>query len=847
MKKLVLSLAILGALGLSGCGSETIEDVKQDVIDNDSAVPISARVVFDPSNGVLSVPNDLLFQGTLDGTLNIPVDDPTNGGDPFVALNGLDGWSTANPFVLDINFPEGNTLDGDSVFSPESVRIFEVEMGGGADECASVVRGLACKVLGELVYTQDFITQKSGNAVAVVPLKPLKPKTSYLLVMTNNLKDDKGYSVAGSTTYELVRQDINTKPLGSEAQLGLQAVINSFEAVAVSGGVAKDNIIYTAAITTQSTMDVLATNKQLLAANAQAYAASMGTQGSVPGIGMVDTGISVADVFAMLGDANPIAGNAELAAIYSTANYMKGSITLPYYAGVPMQSNPMAPVNDWWKSLCDSGAMLAGLAASNPGAIPAEPVSVTDGICMQVSAAAGLPAPGLRDLSAAFPVDIERHLTKFSPVAAPRGASDIPGIGNPGEIEVQMTTPDAAVATAVRASLGLPALVKPDAGWPVVILQHGITSIKEDMLAITGILSLYGMATVAIDHPLHGSRGFDLNGDMVDEINASTVSATHYMNLASLLTTRDNLRQSTSDIVGLRFGLNFMQFFDATMTPAANDLDVGKVSFLGHSLGAITGINAIALANSPLDPAIDPAFKISTNTLAMPGVMVANFLMESGAFGDVIKSSLTYAQLPAFKAYVDTLFGVDESGNSLATEAQLVETYRGFYASLPAADQGSLNGLFAQFAFAAQTVTDSGDPINYIGTMAATQTPTHLIEVVGTGVACTGVTDPNNCSDQVIPNTVSSAPLSGTEPAIAFLGLPAVSESIQSTDSVSGAVRFIYGSHSSILSPAHQEGITASPEKAARATQEMQNQVANFLSSEGKSLPIGDQGVVLQN
>ena len=171
MKKLVLSLAIISALGLSGCGSETIEDVKQDVIDNDSAVPISARVVFDPSNGVLSVPNDLLFQGTLDGTLNIPVDDPTNGGDPFVALNGLDGWSTANPFVLDINFPEGNTLDGDSVFSPESVRIFEVEMGGGADECASVVRGLACKVLGELVYTQDFITQKSGNAVAVVPLK----------------------------------------------------------------------------------------------------------------------------------------------------------------------------------------------------------------------------------------------------------------------------------------------------------------------------------------------------------------------------------------------------------------------------------------------------------------------------------------------------------------------------------------------------------------------------------------------------------------------------------------------------------------------------------------------------
>ena len=35
--------------------------------------------------------------------------------------------------------------------------------------------------------------------------------------------------------------------------------------------------------------------------------------------------------------------------------------------------------------------------------------------------------------------------------------------------------------------LGLPAtLVEPEGGWPVVILQHGITSKKEDMLALTG-------------------------------------------------------------------------------------------------------------------------------------------------------------------------------------------------------------------------------------------------------------------------------------------------------------------------------------------------------------------------
>ena len=92
----------------------------------------------------------------------------------------------------------------------------------------------------------------------------------------------------------------------------------------------------------------------------------------------------------------------------------------------------------------------------------------------------------------------------------------------------------------------------PEAGWPVVILAHG-TSQKEAMLAITGTLSLAGIASVAIDQPLHGSRGFDLNG--TDELNATTVSATHY-EPCQLAYGCDNLRQSVSDLLGLRLGLN---------------------------------------------------------------------------------------------------------------------------------------------------------------------------------------------------------------------------------------------------------------------------------------------------
>ncbi|MBU2925661.1 lipase [Colwellia sp. 4_MG-2023] len=815
MKKLVLSLAIISALGLSGCDSETVEDVKQDAVENGAPIVAPARIVFDPAGGVLSVPNDLLFQGSQDGSLNLPVSDPTDSSDPFFALSTLDGWSTTNPFVLAIDFPEGTSLDSNSAFSAASVKIYETLMGGDTG-CEEVPRGAACTVVGELTFGIDFITQASGNSVAVIPLKPFKAKTGYVLALTNNLQDNNGKAISGSTTYESVRQNITTHPLATDAQKGLQAVINSYEAAVVAAGADKDSLIYTMAFTTQSTVDVLSTTKALMANNVPAMVANA-MQG-VPTIGVQDTGMTVADI--LVGKIPDT-----LVPLYSAANFMQGNITLPYYLGIPSAENPMAPINDWWKSLCDSGAMLAGLAVSNPEVIPADATSVSDGTCMAISQAQGLAAPGLRDLG----IDTERNLTKYSPV--PKANTEM-------SLVVQMTTPDVNVANAVREGLGLPAnLAEPENGWPVVILQHGITSKKEDMLAVTGLLSVYGFSTVAIDHPLHGSRGFDITGpagtpDGVDDINASTVSATHYMNLASLLTTRDNLRQSTSDLMGLRLGLNFL---GGTHTEGNSiNIDSSNVHFLGHSLGAITGMNFIALANTSLDPQVDPLFAVQTNSLAMPGIMVANFLMESGAFGDVIKSNLAYSASEAFQGYVAQA----HLSETAPSETELVGYYRAFYALLTSEQQAELNGTFTQFAFAAQTVVDAGDPANYAAMMVATDTPTHLIEVVGNGS--------DNLSDQVIPNTVSTAPFAGTEGAIALLGLPGVSETTQDADSsISGAVRYLFGHHGSILDPTPgSRGEAPDAAMTSAATTEMQSQVANFFSSNGHLISVQNDAVV---
>ncbi len=799
MKKLVLSVAIASVLGLSACDDESINDVQNEVVDNGTAVTATARVKFNPSAGAagLSIPNDLIFSGSLDGTLEIPVADPTDGSDPFVALSALDGWSISQPFPLAIEFPAGTSLDASSASEPASVRVFETVMGGDANDadCTAVTRGLACKVVSELVFMQDFVTKKSGDNVVFVPTKPLKAETTYVMVMTNNLRDNNGKAIAGSSTYELARQDINTLPLGNAEQLGLQAAVNSYEAAVVAAGVDSDTIIYSAAMTTQSTTRVLSTLKSLMAAGVPQLVAN--AQQGVPAIGVADTGMSVATVLTgLIPDS--------LIPLYSAANYIRGSITLPYYSGVPSAENPLAPVNDWWRARCDSGATVAGLSST-----PAGPLDANDGFCMNF---------GLRDLSSIVAIDTERNLTKFNPI--PATSAMMP-------IDVQMTTPDLAWANPVRASMGLPALEEPENGWPVAILVHGITSTKEQMLPITGILSTFGIATIAIDQPLHGSRGFDIDPtNPGDEINTSTVSTLHYVNLASMLTMRDNTRQSTADLLGLRLGMNFLGGVDGSGNPIK--IDSSKVHLLGHSLGGIYGMNAVALANTGLDPQVDGLFNIASTSLAMPGLMLANFGIDSPAFEGLVKSSLTLQLSPDFAAAVAASLPADYS------QDELNAFYFAFYDSLPAENKATLDAGFAQFTLAAQTVTDSGDPIAYVQALAATQTPTHLIEVVGDGA--------DNLSDQTVTNTAPFTPMGGTDPIINFLDLDSVSETPEYTNG-SGVVKFVNGHHSSILDP---RSTAASPDAAlsAKATQEMQSQVAVFFATMGQLIKVTDTDVV---
>jgi Pla-1/cef family extracellular lipase len=382
---------------------------------------------------------------------------------------------------------------------------------------------------------------------------------------------------------------------------------------------------------------------------------------------------------------------------------------------------------------------------------------------------------------------------------------------------VQITVPNPQVAAALGFDISMP-----ETGWPVVMLAHGITSRKEDMLSVTGTLSLAGFATVAIDQPIHGSRGWDINGDMIDDINATTPggSATNYLNLASLPTGRDNLRQSVSDLLGLRLGLNAV--VDTSAGQSIN-LDPRNVSIFGVSLGAITGGNFASVANTSFAgdlAAFNDFFAVQVASLESPGGGTANFLLESAAFGPLIQGLLLSQSSPEFVTALGERYQTTNP-----TEAQIVEFVPLFLASLSPEALATVRGVFNQFSFAAQTVIDSADPINYFETLAG-NTPVHMMTVVGDGGEV-------NLPDQVIP-VVTNLPLAGQQALVDIMGLPQVSSTVVDANPTSGVVFFNQGAHASSLDPSRGPAVTA----------EMQTQLANFVGSGGRAIVITNPEVV---
>ena len=393
---------------------------------------------------------------------------------------------------------------------------------------------------------------------------------------------------------------------------------------------------------------------------------------------------------------------------------------------------------------------------------------------------ATLGIPGAADIYAGF-LEIPYYLDPAAPLTGKWEAAP----GGPGVPSTNLTRFNP--VPVAKATLDIPlfvtvpnAVLKPAAGWPVVIFQHGLTGNRAQAAAIAGAYAGQGFVVAAIDIPLHGitndpadpfgplyqgtaERTFNL--DLINNATGEAVpdgiddpSGTYIINLTSLLTSRDNLRQAAIDIVQLATSLPSLDL-DGDTVP---DVDPARIHFAGLSLGGIVGTVANAM----------PINTVSAY-LNAPGGGVANLLRDSQALGPRVQAGLVAAGL---------------TPNTT---------------------------LYEQFFRDAQTAVDAGDPINYIAG-AVDRRPVLLTQVFNDGVV------PNSATQRLInatPTPFVKTATPGFNPVAAGTGT---------------WVHFTSGSHGSLLSP------TASLD----VTTEMQTHAASLAASGGTVFAIANPAIL---
>ncbi len=712
MYRQIMVLAVSALFALAGCSSTSTDTTSTPTapVNNNNGTPVTNIVtaLFDPTSGVIPFPHMLLMQGTTDLTLNPPVADPTDTGDPGVALSALDGFGTITPWTTNFS----GAVDGGSVSMGSSVRFFEV---------SSATTGAVTGVIREMTPGVDYVaTLADEDTIAIVPLKPLTELTTYMVVLTEGLTDPDGNDVTPDQIYYIAKRTSplvdasgnSTDPLLDNATASalepLRQLTNAMEFAAAGAGVDPAEIVLSWSATTQGISPVLGAVQAT----------------TMPGANtLVPTGLSTAAL-----------------GLPGVADLYIGILSLPYYLEAMTAENPLGPLTGFWEAA--------------PGAY----VPPFD----------------------AFGLDpTSTNITYANPFPVAKSTETIP---------VLLTVPNAFSGHTM-----------PAAGWPVAIFQHGLTRNRADMLALADNYAASGMAVIAIDQPLHGitstdptldplamiyagntpfagfsrERTFDV--DYVDNATGAAGSdgvidgsGAHTINLSSLLTSRDNLRQAIADLWVLAATIPGMDFSGDGLP----DFDGSRITFVGTSLGAIVGTTFLAF---------EPT--VSTGLLSVPGGGILKFVEASPTFGPVVVGGLAAAGLV----------------------------------------QGSSD--FEAFMVVGQSVIDGGDPINHAARAAATNAIV-LQEVIG---------GPDSLPDQVIPNAVAGAPLSGTEPMIAAMGLVPIGATTADALGVRGVVRFTAGDHGSLLSP----------DASLAATVEMQTEAISLSASMGTTVVVADPSVIV--
>jgi hypothetical protein len=544
-------------------------------------------------------------------------------------------------------------------------------------------------------------------------------------------------------------------------------IVNTLKTIPMLG-ITDSNVLLAYSVTTQSTTKTM--EKLAAAVTASEIAAA-------------PIGQTVKQVLESVGQAAP--PNADQTNVYV------GTLKVPYYNDVPSEANPTAILSSYWKANAAMPDVEAGFLGT-PKACGAYAAGLTvNGIKLEPSVST----------TTCFPMPIHK-------------------VENDQTIPMVVTVPNRAA---------------PDAGWPVVIFQHGITRNRTDIFAVASTFAAAGFVTVSIDLPLHGLpkdnpfyknqllekviaatgntalRAFETNNERTfdaDFVSNTTGAAgqdttadgsgTHFINLASPITTRDNLRQGASDILVLAKSLSNLNLTNLSGQPIK--INGSQVRYASISLGSIVGTVALGADKS--------ASLIGAASLSVGSGGLPKLLDGSKSYGPIITAGL--------------------AGSGVLEGSDGYESFMRF----------------------AQTLTDAGDPINFAMNTKINR-PIHFTQVLNDLVVSNDSIKGATSATQDFVGATGF--LSGNNALAKIMGFTERKEidinNFNKEDLKTSAwLQFTLGEHGSYIDPRAPEdkdsdaatvASDAKKEAYAAVTTEMQCQAANFFATNGTFLPVG--------
>ncbi|MCL4110850.1 UNVERIFIED_CONTAM: hypothetical protein GTU68_025056 [Idotea baltica] len=780
---------LCSAILLAGCGdntesSGTSNQQLEGYLETSLARATTQKMLLQGSNASVPLSNNLLFDST-DGTLAIPTGGDESISNPKAALNYADGFSTSMPIYIEF---EGDGFGDSPGVITSGVTLLKLSKKLTDTSTAAQVP--------TPVASSEYTVYKVGSNLAITPNTPFDEKSEYLLVITDDVTDVNGNPVGTSQSYAALKTATKTYTTGDLASA--QTLIKGQEAIATAVGVDAKKIVYSAWFTTTSVGDVLASTATLIGGMIDAGAPlSTYWNGSANPNNVdltnaynlsLDTSSTALFDVAIAADANfkKYLGNdsdSETTALISgiEVNVTKGTIQLPYFLETDPTKFSVTP----FASALDSLAVIKSALtdSSTSSHVGAELVKLgLDPTNLSAADVTTLMGKTLTKDASGTALDSERLVTQYSPV---------PQIKSLEAVDVLLFTP----------TTGTPS--------GVVIYQHGITSVKENAYAFAANLTAKGLAVIAIDHPIHGSRS--LAGGTI----STNDNALYYLNLSALPVARDNIRQSALDVIGLRMALEKVSN-DFTGTPLANvNASDANVKFMGHSLGGITGFTSVATSE------IAGTHKFSSAVYANSGGHIAELLFASETFGPEIKHNLAKQLNTAYKDSVATACATNNIEDGAC--------YTAFATGNPTSAAAIETELVA-FKVAAQTLIDTVDPHSLANTedlsSFSSNYPTLLIQ---------------SQNDKTVPNTgiatSFTASFVGSKGLGTTLGL---SDSTKASPTTGNRLFVQYNEtakHSTIIGP--QADLSDKDH-----TLSMRSQVADFLDTDSVTNAVTDTSLL---